>query len=68
MQKIEKGKIYRHYKGNLYKIIEFAKNSETLEDMIVYRSEKTGEVWVRPYNMWNEVIEDKGCLRFTIVN
>ena len=68
MQKIEKGKIYRHYKGNLYKIIEFAKNSETLEDMIVYRSEETGEVWVRPYNMWNEIIEGKGCLRFTLIN
>lgn len=68
MQKIEKGKIYRHYKGNLYKIIEFAKNSETLEDMIVYQSVNTGEVWVRPYSMWNEVIEEKNCLRFTLVN
>ena len=67
MQKIEIGKIYRHYKGNLYKIIDFAKNSETLEDMIIYQSLKTGSNWARPYKMWNEKVDDKGTLRFTIV-
>jgi len=66
MQKIEIGKIYRHYKGNLYKIIGFAKHSETLENMIVYQSEKTGEYWVRPYSMWNETVDDKGTLRFQL--
>ncbi|MBR6298356.1 MAG: DUF1653 domain-containing protein, partial [Candidatus Gastranaerophilales bacterium] len=29
MQKIEIGKTYKHYKGNLYKIIALAKHSET---------------------------------------
>ena len=67
MQKIEIGKIYRHYKGNLYKIIGFAKHSETLENMIVYQSEKTGEYWVRPYSMWNETVDDQGTLRFQLV-
>jgi len=28
--------IYRHYKGNKYEVVGFAKNSETLEDMVVY--------------------------------
>ena len=50
MQEITIGKIYKHYKGNLYKIINFAKHSETTEDMIVYQSIKTGEIWVRPKN------------------
>ena len=66
MQEITIGKIYRHYKGNLYKIIAFAKHSETVEDMIVYQSIKTGEAWVRPKNMWNETIDEKGTLRFTL--
>ena len=66
MQEIAIGKIYRHYKGTLYKIIAFAKHSETVEDMIVYQSVKTGETWVRPQNMWNEVIDEKGTLRFTL--
>ena len=33
MQEITVGKTYRHYKGNIYKIIAFAKHSETIEDM-----------------------------------
>jgi len=32
--------IYRHYKGNEYEVIGFAKHSETLEDMVVYRQAK----------------------------
>ena len=67
MQEIQIGKIYRHYKGNLYKVIAFAKHSETTEDMVVYQPLKTGDNWVRPKSMWNEVVDDKGTLRFTLV-
>lgn len=66
MQIIEVGKIYRHYKGNIYKIIAIAKHSETLEDMIVYQSIKSNDIWVRPKYMWNEKIDKKGTLRFTL--
>ena len=66
MQEISVGKLYRHYKGNIYKIIAFAKHSETIEDMIVYQSEKNGDIWVRPISMWNEVVDEKGTLRFTL--
>lgn len=68
MQKIEIGKTYRHYKGSLYKVTGFAKHSETLEDMIVYSHLNTGETWVRPYKMWNEIIDNKGTFRFTLVD
>ena len=66
MQEISIGKIYKLYKGNSYKIIAFAKHSETTEDMIVYQSTETGDVWVRPKFMWNEIIDEKGTLRFTL--
>ena len=66
MQKIEAGKTYRHYKGNIYKIICIAKHSENLEDMIVYQSVKTGENWCRPYQMWDETVDNNGTLRFTL--
>ena len=41
--------IYKHYKGNLYKVFAIAKYSETLEDMVVYQA-LYGEygLWVRP--------------------
>lgn len=66
LQEITIGKTYKHYKGNLYKIINFAKHSETSEDMIVYQSVKTGDIWVRPRKMWNEIVDEKGTLRFTL--
>jgi len=68
MQEIIIGKIYRHFKGNLYKVIGFAKHSETLEDMVIYQPLKTGDNWVRPLSMWNEVVDDKGTLRFTLID
>lgn len=67
MQDFKTGKLYRHYKGNLYRIISIARHSETLEDMIVYQSEKDGQVWVRPYSMWNDTVDDKNTLRFTLI-
>lgn len=66
MQEIIIGKTYKHYKGNMYKIIAFARHSETGEDMIVYQSLKNKDVWVRPKNMWNEEINEN-TLRFTLV-
>lgn len=68
MQEIKVGLKYRHYKGNAYEIIAIGKHSETLEDMIVYKSVKTGDIWVRPYSMWNETVDDRGTLRFTFVS
>lgn len=67
MQKIEVGKIYRHYKGNIYKVIALAKHSETVEDMVVYQNVEKGDIWTRPKTMWNEVIDDKDTLRFTLL-
>ena len=52
---------YRHFKGNEYEVIAIAKNSETLEDTVVYR-ELYGErdLWVRPLSMWTETVERDG--------
>lgn len=52
---------YRHYKGNEYRVICMASHSETLEPMVVYQA-LYGEqgVWVRPAQMWNDVVEKDG--------
>ena len=68
MQEIVVGKFYKHYKGNLYKIIALGKHSENLEEMIVYQSVKDGQIWIRPKSMWNEIIDNNGTLRFTLQN
>ena len=52
---------YRHFKGNIYKVLYIAKHSETLEDIVVYQA-MYGEkgIWVRPKSMFEEVIERDG--------
>ena len=53
--------MYRHYKGNLYEVIGFARHSETLEDMVIYKA-LYGDygTWVRPLSMWENLIEVDG--------
>ncbi len=67
MQEILTGKTYKHYKGNIYKIIALGKNSENLEDMIVYQEVPHGKIWIRPRTMWNEIVDKNGTLRFTLI-
>ena len=67
MRKIEIGAIYKHFKGNLYRVEDIAKHSETLEEMAVYKAlYGDGDIWVRPYSMWNEevLIDGKSVPRF----
>lgn len=60
MNEIKIGK-YRHFKGNEYEVIAVAKNSETTEDMVVYKAlYGEGGLWVRPASMWNETVERDG--------
>ena len=69
MDEIKKGK-YRHFKGNEYEVICIAKNSETLEDMVVYRALYGNfEVWVRPAYMFDEEVVHNGktVKRFTYI-
>ncbi len=60
--------IYRHFKGNSYEVLEIARHSETLEEMVIYKAlYGEGEIWVRPLKMWDETVEYNGqkVKRFT---
>ena len=47
--RMKPGDIVRHFKGNPYQILYFAKDSETQRDVVVYRAlYGEGGVWVRP--------------------
>ena len=61
---IKRGR-YRHYKGNCYELMGIARHSETLEPMVVYKAlYGDGGIWVRPAEMWGQIVDDKGTLRF----
>ena len=69
METIKAG-VYRHFKGNLYRVLFTARHSETGEEMVVYQA-LYGEkgCWVRPAAMWNEIVERNGKTfhRFTYI-
>ena len=53
--------IYRHFKGNLYRLVAIARHSETLEEMAVYQALYGDRgFWVRPASMWSETVLQDG--------
>ena len=62
--------LYRHFKGNMYRVIGTARHSETMEEMVVYQA-LYGDMglWVRPRHMFLETVERDGKIfqRFEFV-
>ena len=56
---IKKG-IYKHFRGNLYMVLDIARHSETEEEHVVYRAIKDDSLCIRPLSMFDEVIEHDG--------
>ena len=46
---------FRHFKGSIVEVTCLAKDSETLEDMVVYTHDN--QIWVRPLLMFTEKID-----------
>lgn len=54
--------LYRHYKGNDYRVIGLARHSETLEALVIYQALYGDHgLWVRPAAMFNETVTVAGC-------
>ena len=69
MEEIKLGK-YRHFKGNEYEVIGIARDSEPLEDTVVYRAlYGEGGLWVRNAKMFSETVsrDGKTFKRFTYI-
>ena len=50
---LTKSRYFEHFKGGKYKLIGFGKDSETLEDVVIYQAlYGVGQIWVRPYDIF----------------
>lgn len=58
-RKIKINGIYRHFKGTIHKVLMIAKDSETLEELVIYTHEDTGEVWARRKDMFLSEVDRK---------
>lgn len=55
------GRTFVHFKGGRYRLEGYAKDSETLEILVVYRAlYGEGGLWVRPAKMFFEQVEKPG--------
>ena len=62
MDKIKPG-IYEHFTGNKYQVLGIVKHSETLEPLVLYKAlydNPRGELWVRPFSMFIEMVTRDG--------
>jgi len=59
-ERIMPGDTVRHFKGNLYQVLYFALDSETQEEMVVYRAlYGEGGVWVRKKDMFLSSVDQE---------
>lgn len=60
--KVKPGQIYKHYKGDTYKVLILAKDSETRDWMVVYERQTDlvhdgYRITVRPLDMFLEEVD-----------
>ena len=59
----ESDRIYKHYKGGYYLVLEIAQNTETGEELVIYRRflGEDGRVYARPLSHWMKpVVTESG--------
>ena len=59
MQNVQINRVYRHFKGNYYIVVDVALDSETKERMVVYRPlypRTDSSLWVRRESMFLDKI------------
>lgn len=59
-RRLSTDRYFQHFRGRKYKLIGFGKDSETLEDVVIYQALYGAEhIWVRPYNIFFSKVKDE---------
>lgn len=65
MREIKTNKTYKHFKGNVYKVLHIGYSTEEFQNneplkVVIYQSNHDGKIWVRPYdNFASKVDKEK---------
>ncbi|HPF83031.1 MAG TPA: DUF1653 domain-containing protein [Bacilli bacterium] len=58
MREVNKGEIYKHFKGHIYKIVCVATNSDDLRKQVIYQDTTNEEkIWVRDYDEFISLVD-----------
>lgn len=54
---LELGATFQHFKGGVYRIVDFAKDTETQETLVIYKNVLNDELWARPISIFTAMVE-----------
>ena len=74
MREVLINKVYHHFKGHDYRVLNIAKSTDDLSLLVVYENTDTHEVWVRTYEEYTSLVDtnkypkEKKKFRFELKN
>jgi len=54
MMDVQVGKKYQHFKGHIVEVIAIGTNTETMEEMVVYKHYDQDKIWAIPYDIFTD--------------
>lgn len=57
MREVLINKVYHHFKGHDYRVLNIAKSTDDLSLLVVYENTDTHEVWVRTYEEFTSLVD-----------